>query len=149
MKMFKVNIIIDVKWVLISSLLTVSTVLFVIKLSPLVDQTVANQVSFPRTVHLLQQSLTNARPFYLLDSNSTPLPSIERDHDEKRTPDSLNHHQDFIKVVQKMPTINTRGSLDSKKHSLTLPVPYATLPANKLLQQQWVRDLQQILLNIP
>ena len=34
-------------------------------------------------------------------------------------------------------------------NSLILPFPSATLPVSELLQQKWVKDLQQILLNFP
>ena len=142
----------DVKWMLVASLLTAVTVLLVITLGPLVgDQTVANQISLPRLVHLLKQSLINARPlYYHLVSNSTSLSSTERDHDDKRTLDSLNHLQGFINFGQKMPSteFNAKGNVDSEEHSLTLPVPYATLSAKELLQQQWVRDFQQTLLKL-
>ena len=37
----------------------------------------------------------------------------------------------------------------SISESLILPVPFATLPPKKILQQQWVSELQQILLKIP
>ena len=37
----------------------------------------------------------------------------------------------------------------SVSESLTLPVPFATLSPKELLQQQWVSELQQILLKVP
>ena len=141
-----------VKRILIPSLLTAVTVFLVITLGPLIGNwTEANQISLPRSVHLLKQSLINARPLYQLVSNSTSLSSTERDHGEKRTLDSLNHLQGYIKSGQKIPStkFNANENVKSEEHSLTLPVPYATLSANELLQQQWVRDLQQTLLKLP
>ena len=148
--MFKVKP--DVKWMLIASLLTAGTVLFVMKLGPLVGQTVANQNSFSRSLHFLKQSLINIRPSYVLVSNSTSLSSIKSGLDERTvTPVSLNRVQGSIKVEKKMPStkFSANRNVDIEENSLPLPVPYATLQANELLQQQWVRDLRQILLKIP
>ena len=125
---------VDIKWVFISSLVaTVAVIVITLSLGLLGDQTTAKEISL---LHLLKQSLINTRSSHHLVSNSTSLPSTKRDHDEKQTPDSVKQFQGF-------------RSVESEEHPLTLPFPYATLPANELLQQQWVRDLQQTLLKLP
>lgn len=49
----------------------------------------------------------------------------------------------------KLPIIEELANPFSISESLTLPVPSATLPPKELLQQQWINELQQILLKMP
>ena len=49
----------------------------------------------------------------------------------------------------KQPLLDAILNPFSISESLTLPVPFATLPVEDLLQRQWVSELQQILLKIP
>jgi hypothetical protein len=49
----------------------------------------------------------------------------------------------------RLPIIEELVNRFSVSESLTLPVPPITLPPKELLQQQWVSELQQILLKIP
>ncbi len=49
----------------------------------------------------------------------------------------------------RLPIIEELVNRFSVSESLTLPVPSITLPPKELLQQQWISELQQILLKVP
>ena len=101
----------------------------------------------PRTSALQSESNENSlnedEPTLQLDNPSTESMKLN-----DRGSDSVHLQIDDANSTR-FPIVDVSVNPFSISESLTLPVPFTTLPPKEILQQQWVSELQQILLKIP
>ena len=86
---------------------------------------------------------------YSLNDDNVPLQlaNLSTESIDERTSVGQERADDVANSTRFATLVNPNPF--SINESLTLPVPFATLPPKELLQQQWIGELQRILLKIP